>query len=304
MKHLALALALALPAFGQGKDPLFQPKKGDEPAEKKEVVYVTEWPALDKSVTATVKTDIERLRKSNTPEMGEQADEALSAVGAGIVPLLLPVLGKERNLEACLRVESVLDKVTGPEHTRVLAPFLADKSREVRIWTLHRCAGFPDAAIRAAAEDALAKAVVAREKEPKSDEAATELYEAALCATSAGSHQGFERVAQAALEQWGKKGVEIRVALEAVRDDEATALASVLAQDPDRKKKVCGLNLLAGCGTKAAIAVVKPSLDSTDNSIRIAAINAMRGIVDGDPPIANLPVFEAIELAKKWKTRA
>jgi hypothetical protein len=29
----------------------------------------------------------------------------------------------------------------------------------------------------------------------------------------------------------------------------------------------------------------------------------MRGIVDGDLPIANLPVFEAIELAKKWKER-
>jgi len=48
---------------------------------------------------------------------------------------------------------------------------------------------------------------------------------------------------------------------------------------------------------------VKRELDSTDNSIRIAAINAMRGIVDGDLPIANLPVFEAIELAKKWKER-
>jgi len=52
-----------------------------------------------------------------------------------------------------------------------------------------------------------------------------------------------------------------------------------------------------------AIAIVKPQLDNTDNSIRIAAINALRGIVDGDLPIANLPVFEAIELAKKWKTR-
>jgi hypothetical protein len=44
-------------------------------------------------------------------------------------------------------------------------------------------------------------------------------------------------------------------------------------------------------------------LDDTDNSIRVAAINAMRGIVDGELPITNLPVFEAIELAKKWKEK-
>jgi hypothetical protein len=63
--------------------------------------------------------------------------------------------------------------------------------------------------------------------------------------------------------------------------------------------------MLAGCGIKPdALPLVRPNLDSTDNSIRVAAINAMRGIVDGEPPIANLPVFEAIELAKKWKDKS
>ncbi len=35
----------------------------------------------------------------------------------------------------------------------------------------------------------------------------------------------------------------------------------------------------------------------------VGAINALRGIIDGDPPLDKLPVFEAIERADKWKSR-
>ena len=44
-----------------------------------------------------------------------------------------------------------------------------------------------------------------------------------------------------------------------------------------------------------------PFLDETDNSIRIEAINALRGIVDGDQPIDKLSAFQAIEVANEWK---
>lgn len=302
----AAAVALALPASA-AQDPLFKPKGGApaaQKAEKKEVVYATEWPAIPADSAATVKTDIERLRKAATPEMGEQADTALSAAGAMVAPQLLAAYGKERNDQARIRIEAVLDKVTGAEHTRLLAPYFEDKSREVRTWSLMRCAAFPDKAIQAQADAVFDKSKAAREKDPKAEGADAEVYAAALCATSAGSHKGLEVLAKAAVDQWGKKGVELRVALEAVRDAGATEFATKLLADADRKKKVAALNMLAGCGTKDALAAVKPYLDNTDNSIRIAAINAMRGIVDGDPPIANLPVFEAIELAKKWKERA
>jgi hypothetical protein len=37
--------------------------------------------------------------------------------------------------------------------------------------------------------------------------------------------------------------------------------------------------------------------------VRVAAINALRGIVDGQEPLEELSVFGAIELAKTWKVR-
>jgi len=63
------------------------------------------------------------------------------------------------------------------------------------------------------------------------------------------------------------------------------------------------LRMLAGCGDASALPPIRKYLDDDDNQIRVAAINACRGIVDGDPPLEQLPVFEAIETAKKWKDR-
>jgi hypothetical protein len=51
------------------------------------------------------------------------------------------------------------------------------------------------------------------------------------------------------------------------------------------------------------VPLVLPFLDTNDNTLRIAAINALRGIVDGEPPIERLAVFDAIEMAKTWKER-
>jgi len=198
---------------------------------------------------------------------------------------------------------TIAPAATSAEHTRLLAPSFADKSRDVRTWALARCAAFPDRELAKAAQDALAKARAALAKDEKLEGGEAELYAAALCATAAGSHDGLDVLGRSAVSDWGKRGVEIRAALAGVRDAESTKFALELLAKNERKEKVAALNLLAGCGTKDALSAVKPQLDSTDNSIRIAAINAMRGIVDGDLPIANLAVFEAIELAKRWKER-
>ena len=56
-----------------------------------------------------------------------------------------------------------------------------------------------------------------------------------------------------------------------------------------------------GNGDKSALAKAKSFLDSNDNTVRVAAINAVLGIAENKPPVANLSAFEAVELAKKLK---
>ncbi len=290
---LLVASLPALPALSA-----VSPEEQEE-AEKQEIERLEKWPKVDQE---TVKTDVERLRKARTAGMGEAARESLTATGAGVVPLLLPKLGVEKDEAARKRIAKVLDGVTGAEHTRLLAEYFGDRSRPVRSWALRRVALFPDDGVRAAAEKAYQAAT---KKKKRSDSEEEEVFAAALCAASTGSFTGFEAITGRASKEWSKNGKAIHVALAALRGREATKrVAPLLTERDSRKEKVAALRLLAACGEgHGATSVVAPLLDSTDNSLRVAAINALRGIVDGDPPLDKLSVFEAIERANKWKAR-
>ena len=298
---LALAHGLAAATGGSAQGDADGPTEA-EPVE--EIVRLEEWPALSSDERKTVRTDVERLRKAHTEEMGEQARAALIAAGAAIVPELLPKLGKEKDEDALERMDEVLAAVVGPQHTRLLAKEFSDRSMPVRTWALRAAARFPDPGTREAAEKALAKVEKRLERvEEKTREDAAEHLAASLAATAAGSLEGLSYLHVRARKGWGDLGADMRAALEAVRGPQATtAVAAHL--DGERIDVVAALNLLSGCGDReTAVPIVKPHLDSSDNSIRIAAINALRGIVDGEPPVDKLPVFEAIELAKRWKAR-
>ena len=119
--------------------------------------------------------------------------------------------------------------------------------------------------------------------------------------SSAGSAKGLEALFEISVKSWDKRGDEIRSAVEGARNDVSTALLLKKLESPDRNQKVAALRMLGGCGVRSSASSVKPYLDESDNSIRCAAINALRGIVDGDKPLGDMSAFEAIEVAKTWK---
>ncbi len=270
----------------------------DDPVERAKA-----WPELSRDDEETVELDIERVRNAHTPEMAEQGASGIVAVGPGATPYLVPLLGKERDEAALARLLAVVDEITDERHTRLIAAWFDDGSDVVRKWALERAALFPDPGIREAAEKALATQALYKEKKSrKYDE--DEHFVAALAATSAGSLEGLELIVDVAAEGWGERGKKMHVALTGARGPEATKRVVAKMKGADRQHTVAALHVLAACGTKdEAVPAVKPHLDSKDNSIRVAAINALRGIVDGDPPIEKLSVFDAIELAKQWKSR-
>ena len=265
--------------------------------ERKEVKRLESWP---KSANAKkLKQGLQRLRKANTEEMGLQANAALREIGAAAAPLLVKALGKEKNEQALDRIESVLVDITSAEHTRLLAAELDANSLRLRVWLYRRIAAFPDHGL---SEDIGARLGILKRKGNKA--APMELYAAALCTLSTGQVGGLDVVFDMAKKSWSKYAEEIRVAANEVRGLTATtALATRLAKS-DRKERIAALRLLASCGEQEqAVPLITPLLDENDNSIRIAAINALRGIIDGALPLEKLPVFEAIEKAKEWKER-
>jgi hypothetical protein len=260
------------------------------------IVYLTEWPKPEKKDTLLV--DIERLVKVRTPEMGVQARAALVADGASAVPFLLERYGKEKDPAAQRRLRDVLIENTAADQTRLLAKHFEKTAVLERTFALWRAAAFPDKEIAPAAEAAFARI---EKQGPKADP--EERYAAALCCTATGSMKGLEILYQAALDDWGKRGVELRAALNGIRGPEASKIMVDKLKDADRKQKVAVMRVLSGCGDKSFAGYLRQYLDDDDNSIRVAAINALRGMVDGDPPVEQLSVFEAIEMAKQWKSK-
>ena len=272
----------------------------------KEIERLTEWPALDRDAGAEVKKEVARLREARTETMGEEGHAALVLVGDAAAPALLVALGKEKDEEAQARIEAVLDEITGPPHTRLLAAEFTDRSPVVRTWAMGRAALFPDPGTRAAAQAAWK---VARSRtEKKADEDLKkpdrdELTAAALALAASGGADGLPYLFRRARNGWKTLGPTMHAALEGLRGEEATAIL-LPHLDGDRTDLVAALRMLAGCGTReTAVGRLKPFLDSEDTGVRIATINALRGIVDGAPPLPHLSAFDAIERAKEWKRR-
>ena len=294
----SLLLTMLAPTFGGSfEDP--RPATQASVIEEEPIERLEEWPELEDEARA--KREITRLRRAQTEVMGEEAGAALREMGAAAAPLLLKAYDKERDEAARTRVHAVLLAVTGAPHTRLMAQEFDHKTAHVRRFCLLRVAGFPDPGVREPAEKALSALQARGDKaEPE------EVFLAALCATSAGSEAGLERVYEEAREDWRTQGVRIRSALEAVRNEKVSdrfAKQLAGAVKVERADRLALLHVLAGCGTEKATGAVKRFLDHDDNNLRIAAINALRGMVDGDPPIEKLPVFEAIEVANEWKRR-
>lgn len=297
--NLYLLLALAglgpLGLSGSPQEPVEKPAP-EVPAKKDK--HLKQWPKL-KSLPEG-KTQVTRLRKARTEEMGTQAHAALVHMGAGVAPLLIAGLGKERNLEAQTRMVTVLDLVTDGTHTRLIEPAFGNRTLIVRVWSLRRTALFPDSALQAAAEKAL---VAARKRKRGTDEEIEdERFAAALASGAAGSLEGFDILGLMASKHWGKEGVSLRTALEGTRGAAASKLCAE-GLSGERQAVVQSLRMLAGCGDDSVLGQVAAHLDSTDNSIRVEAINTCRGLVDGDPPLPRLSAFQAIELAKEWRAR-
>ena len=299
MKRLVIVLAraaalacLAAHSFAAQDGPPSAKPAVEAPAASK----LAAWPKpADKEALLV---EIEKLCKASTEDMERTAREALAAAGAAGVPFLLDRYGKEKVEGARDRLLDVLTSATDASMTRLLAARFEDKNPPVRAFALRRAAAFPDAELKSAAEKAWARL---QKQGDKAD--AEERYAAALCCASAGSTAGMEALFEAAGAKWDKRKRELRAALEGARAKEASAWALARIKPDDRKATVAALRLLAGCGVKDDAGAIKGLLDNEDNSIRVATINALRGMVDGEGPLEDISAFEAIETARKWKGR-
>jgi len=303
---LTTALALACLGAASSSPATIQEDQGsaaERPASSPPgVERLEEWPAV--ASERLLRKEITKLRKGETPGMITSAREQLVELGAGSGPLLLEALAREKKAEARERIEEVLSALCDARHTRLLALEFEHGSSPVRTFSLREVAATPDPGLRAAAEAAHARVVkaLASEREARKLDP-EEPYAAALCALSTGSLVGLEVLLESARDSWAERGTEIMLAAPAARGDEAASRLGKLAASGERQQRRAALRMLAGCGTRDAVRYVRPILDESDNSLRVAAINALRALIDGAPPLEKLSTFEAIDRANRWKQR-
>ena len=116
--------------------------------------------------------------------------------------------------------------------------------------------------------------------------------------------KGLDYLLVRAAKDWKDLRASLHVAAGGARGPEATEQVFTWMKGRSSKEIIAGLHVLAGCGDpESAPARIRPYLDAEHAQVRTAAINALRVIVDGDPPLERLSAFDAIERAKRWKAR-
>lgn len=298
---IGAATAAPLPTFAFS--PLSQAATS---AAADDVEHATEWPTGGDE--AAIKRSVAKLRKARNDEMEIGGRGEVVAIGAAAAPFLLRVLGKEKGEDARERLTNALDLVTTAEHTRLLAKHFEDKPDALRHYALRRVAILGDPGLRETAETLL-DTLEARAADPKARKKVSEvdLDLAALLCVATGSPRGLARVLPlAAPKLWVRWRTTLRPVAASARVagvEVGQAIAGSLRGAEGMSERVAALNLLAYAGGKELTRAVRPSLDAEENNVKIAAINALRMMVDGDPPLDRLSTFDAIERANKWKTR-
>jgi len=276
---------------------------GAAPTPPTEVERLESWPEISTKERREIELNVQRLRKARSEDMEEEAVDLLEAAGAACAPELLDALGAEKKQPVRAKIERLLTAMTGPEHTRLLARELDDSSADVRIFCLRRAARFPDETLRELAIEHLESTLANLEKKRRGSRP-EEGYAAALFAASTGATQGLAPLFAHARDDWKARAEELRAALIATRGPEASTIVIGLASADDPRSIEAALRMLWDCGDPDKGAKYAAEQLYHDNPVvRMAAVNALRCIVDGDPVLEDISVFDGIQLADAWKRR-
>ena len=275
------ALVLVLAAFAATTHAQSKPQQ---------IAAAQSWPKLDAKTQERLSVLWENLLRKED-ELTKKSEQEFVSIGAGAASYLLNKLTDSENKNCNETLFRVLDQITAPPHAALLAPFARDKRVCVRRYVVGRLALFHDPAsadvFKAAAKDKDAEVV----------------YRAQLGLLGLADKSALEPVLTRCADEWGDVGELTLKAIAPARGIELGNAALRRVDEGDAKLKIAGLRLLRALGTKSHAHGIAIYLDAEDNAIKKEAINALRVIVEGQPALEELSVFEAIEMAKEWKKK-
>jgi len=279
---VAVGCAALTPAPAQEAKPPSPPKE--------EVAEVT-WPEISRVQKQKIQRLCRTLKTTKKVERRDKAEAELIAIGSGVAPVLIDRLTDfPKNINE--PIGRVLDRVTRPEHAPLLAALAADQTVATRSYVVRRLTSFRLPAMAPVFRHA------------RKDRDASVSFLAALGMASAGDSGSLDEIFERAMTGWKDLAPQLAVALPGVRGTAATQLVLKKMRDGGDIAEVTGLRLLRSLAERSAAGDIAGYLDSESHNVKKAAINALRVIVDKAPPLEELSVFQAIEMANQWKARA
>lgn len=278
---LTIPLALAVLASGAA---------AQEPPPPEPDVPPPTWPELTGSETEHAKVLVHQLA-AEEPEEAQAAEAELTTLGAGVAPYLLARLG-DRRPESTAALRRVLHRVVEPVYAPLVAEKADSRSALVREWSLE---------FLALQHDPRWRKVFEKNRKHKEKEI---VFRACLGLAALKDTDALEEVfVQCMAEEWRDHAELVSRCLAPARSDEmAEWLVRHMPRD-DEHARITGLRLMRSLAPKEYAGVIATFLDSEQHAVKKEAINALRAVVDGDEPLENLSVFQAIDQAKKWKER-
>ncbi len=278
-------------ATTQAPDPSQAPttKPKQKKAKRKKHIKLR-WPHLKFARKSLVKEKISDL-VSKKDAKRQMVERLITRYGVGIAPVLLGAMHDRQKPKIVERLGFFLDQLLKKEHAPLLIQEYRPKNKTLSLYIVRKLASFED------------KAFIPFLKKASKNPAPNVVKTAKLALASLGENSTLPYLAKMARDSWQTENRQIRSAALGLHGKKAGELLIPMLGKADDDLKIGILRILAVAGTKDTASAVSRYLDSTKHQIRVAAVNALRGIVDGDAPYANLSVFSAIEEVKKWKRR-
>lgn len=239
-----------------------------------------------------VSEDLVALRRAEKEPEREAARQRLIAVGEGVVPYVLDaskqyleagrwddvtVLLRATLTEADLHLAWAHLKKAAPEPIRAhLVRRYADATREDAVQFLTPLLLDPQVSVA---------------------------YEAARGLVRRGDRAGLPAVQEAMRSRWTQEAARLRADFAGLERGPLADVPPTFLASSKIQERLLGLRLYELFGVREHAKLLLPALSESDTTLRLAAIDACRVVIGGEPPLDKPSMTQIIEHAEAWKKK-
>lgn len=276
---MILALLLAFVPSASAQEP-------ERPPPKKEFARLS---GLEQKAA---QEELVALRRAEKDAERAEARARLIAYGEGVIPHLIQAAPKQVEAGRFADHGAVLDAVLVEADLHLAWPLVKKGApEELRSYLVRR---WSDSA---------------REDAPKfltpllKDGAGEVVYQAARGLLRRGDRAGVPAVLDALRKRWTKEAALLRADFAGLERGPLADLPREPLASSKYAERLLGLRLFELFGVKEQARLLLPLLGESDTTLRLAAIDACRVVVAGEPPLEKPSMTQIIEEAEAWKQR-